>query len=173
MVSGTAPLSLARAQSADSVPRVYAARGRAPLPADSVVAGMRVHLYAPGVVFDRTGTLQGRFGDTLLFLGARHRELVRVPLARTEWLRVSTGRGMTMRHQLAGVGVGAVLGTWGAVVYQMMTRERRASDCGFSCPGSARRRWNGALIGAAVGFGVAAHWPGDRWRLVALPAGAR
>ena len=167
------PFSRAVAQHTDSIPRVLAPTAKVPLPLDSLAAGMRLRLHAHGLVYNRTGTLQARLGDTLLFLGERHRDLVRVPLGRTDWLWVSTGRGMTTRRQLAGVGIGLVVGTAGAVLHQLLTRERGGTDCGDYCPEAARRRRTGAIIGATLGFGIAAARPGDRWRRVALPARAR
>lgn len=138
---------------------VPAPTGTTPLPIDSLQAGMRVILSAPGLTRRQGVRLGIPARDTLVFDGVRNRELVRVPVARITVLEVSTGlqrgRGST---QMASALVGA---TAGFLVGSLLAGSDGSLVDGTSVAGTVA----GGIVGSLVGMRRSAHV----WRPVALP----
>lgn len=150
----------------------WAPGGRASLPFEFVLAGMRARVWAPGIVHSpallprREGTIVAMRGDTLLFDGARNRELVLVPRASIRTLDVSTGLGRTFGRARSGAILGAPLGfAVGSLLDTYVLQADR--DCGSrGCAPTMRAMVGGTAAGMLVGAITGYLLPGHRWRTV-------
>ena len=156
----------------------WAPRGAGALPMEFLLPGMRVRLDAPGYVHSRAlfaqreGVIVAQRGDSILFDGAMHRELVLVPVSRIRSLDVSTGRGPTARNTVLGSIVGASVGMMGGVLVNLAGNDGGEDACASGVlPGCASERrtvFTSAAIGALVGTVVGNRIPQYRWRPVSL-----
>ena len=156
----------------------FAPSGAGALPLEFVLPGMRVRLDAPGYVHSRAligrreGVILAVRGDTLLFDGARHRELVLVPVSQIRTLDVSTGRGPSADATALSGLVGAAIGGGLGVLVNLNRNDGGEPSCTGSlvpaCTPELRNVAIGAFVGAVTGALVGRRIPHHQWRRVAL-----
>ena len=116
---------------------------------DSLRLGARVRVTAPPQV-RTTGTLLGRRGDSLLVLGTRAPDTLRVALGTVRRLDVSLGpRRRVLRGALTGYAAGVALG--GLLGYAALDARQ---------PASSNLKGFGFGVGAMLGGGALVEHPG-------------